>query len=96
MGECYFYLKAKFPSTQHLKKVYPDIQKFLKEGQKAEEWWQNHRGDKPKIFWTAFETNFPTVTQYLKHAGKFGADNNNGLSGQLEFGNNEVEQATGI
>ena len=86
MGECYFYMKAQFPSEKILTKVYPKIIAFLKEGQQAQEWWQEHRNNKPAKFWKPFQTNFPIVSQYLIQANLFGKDCNNDLAGNLEFG----------
>lgn len=42
MGQCQYALKARFPKGK-LKRVFPDIMTFWKQGQAAYEWWQNNR-----------------------------------------------------
>jgi len=66
MGEAIYYLKAQGCDAKTLEA----INAFIKEGHKAEDWWQDHRPlgfgktneqltcDK---FWEYFKTNFPTV-----------------------------------
>lgn len=42
MGECQYALKARFPKGK-LRKIFPDILTFWKQGQAARDWWQEHR-----------------------------------------------------
>lgn len=65
MGEANFYLKAWFPSKQHLRRVLPAITRFVAEGTKAHNYWQTNRGETPEKFWPTFQKNFPVVSEYL-------------------------------
>jgi hypothetical protein len=84
MGEATYYLKARFRED-----ISPDLQEqitnFIKEGQAAYKWWQEHRGcPDPTRFWKQFAVKFPVVTEYL--GDTVGGDCNNGLAGVLSFG----------
>ena len=92
MGECTYYFKAQFKTAAQAKKAYPKIQKFLKEAKKAYDFWQSNRDKAQDQFWVPFQIKFPTVCTYLKIAyakDESVLDNNNGLSGKLDFGQQE-------
>ncbi len=88
MGECNYYLKARFKNRKALDAAVPKFEAFLKEADEAGDFWQKHRGDgNDKAFWDMFIPRFPLVTKYL---GKLvGGDSHNGLAGELSFGNEE-------
>lgn len=88
MGECYYRFKARFPKGTLLDKK-KEIEAFIDEGVAAEDWWQDHRNNKPSVFWPQFKKLFPTITEYLDtQYGWEELDKNcgNGLAGILEFG----------
>ena len=80
MGEATYYLKA----NGCTKESFEEIKKFFREGCKAEDYWQDHRGVKSG-FWIPFEKQFPMVSIYLKHIGMFGGDSNNILDRASRF-----------
>jgi ABC-type nitrate/sulfonate/bicarbonate transport system substrate-binding protein len=84
MGESTYYLTAEFESEEKLNENFDSIKKFIKQGQKAEDFWQNHRYEKREIFWKKFKAKFPIVYEYLGELAD--KDNNNGLAGELDFG----------
>lgn len=90
MGEATYYLKALFPEDIS-EELEEQITEFIKEGQTAYEWWQNHRMcPEPQRFWDRFTVKFPVVTEYL--GDLVGGGCNNELSGMLDFGDdNELE-----
>ncbi len=90
MGECNYYLKARFETAEEAAAAIPRLSELLGQGEAASEYWQNSRGrietsyTRPSadVFWTGFRDHFPLVTKYLgKLAGK--EDWSNGLAGQL-------------
>jgi hypothetical protein len=64
MGEAYYSLLAEFPKAP-TKKQERAIKDFFLEGDRAYEYWQEHRGQKPKEFWPEFKKQFPVVSEYL-------------------------------
>lgn len=88
MGEATYYAKIYFKDHDTAEKALAPISEFISEGQKAYKWWQENRDTHAGIFWQMFETKFPLITEYLKHARLFGKDNNNGLAEHLNFGYN--------
>jgi len=90
MGECVYYLKARFPKGV-LNKLTP-IKGLFREGLKASHWWQDNRGrEDHKQFWIDFSKEFPQVTDYLKTCTDCWGDNINKLSGVLDFANGETD-----
>src|SRR5262245_58180922 len=93
MGECNYYLKARFRSAAEAKKVLPRLAELLVQGERAYDFWQGSRGGlhfgdvnwkKPSVdgFWKAMREHFPLVYQYLRELADI-ADWNNGLAGHL-------------
>jgi hypothetical protein len=100
MGECTYYLKAQFKTPAEAKKVLPKIQEFLREAQKAYDFWQKNRGEESVFadnagFWTTMQEGFPTVYKYLEELGKTGKGRSNELSGIMDFGQH-MEDIEGI
>ena len=101
MGEAQYYLKAEGCDTPE---KLDSINAFIAEGQKAEDWWQNHRlceGTKPESplkdrgeFWVQFKARFPTVYEMLEGIHLAEGDCNNALAGKIDFGA-EDERARG-
>ena len=92
MGECNYYLKARFQTAEHAKDAAARLCDLLGQGEAARAYWQNSRpvsassgASKPpsaEQFWAEFEERFPLVYAYLgKLAGIAHWDN--GLAGQL-------------
>lgn len=77
MGMCLYAIKARFPNDQ-LKKVFPQIVEFWKQGDAAFNWYQENRsrcGENPKLisfrakkeaYWAEFGAHFPLVAEMLK------------------------------
>jgi hypothetical protein len=90
VGECNYYLQARFVSPQVAEEALPKLVSLLGQGQEAYDYRQGSRDiikpagkrPTPKEFWTHFQEAFPLVTRYL---GKLvGIENwNIGLAGQL-------------
>ena len=68
------------------------INDFIKEGQRAEDWWQENRGSDQGEFWPKFKEFFPLVYEMLDDIQLAGKDCNNALAGTIDFGS-ESEQA---
>ncbi len=87
MGECNYYLKARFRSAGDAVAAQPRLVALLAEGEQAYDFWQHsRRWDGPKLsadeFWAGFRGRFPLVVGYLRAlAGT--PDWDNGLSGHL-------------
>jgi hypothetical protein len=65
MGSANYSLVARFPSSQHLARVFPEIKKFWKQGCRAELFWQERRNTNPNEFWSTMVKKFPMVAEYL-------------------------------
>lgn len=88
MGECNYYLQARFRSVQEAEQGRERLEQLLAEGQRAYDYWQesrsldNRRAPSSEMFWGYFRTAFPRVTAYLEDLA--GIDDwNNGLAGTL-------------
>lgn len=93
MGECNYYLKARFPTAERAGMAIPRLTELLGQGEAAYEYWQNSRsgshvgeqGRQPpsaETFWAGFRDRFPLVHRYLRELADT-PDWNNGLAGQL-------------
>jgi hypothetical protein len=82
MGECCYYLKAKFPKGVLNKEKRNEIKVFWKEAQEFEndywrEDWFGQREMKPDEtarVWKRIEEQYPLVSDYIKFSGKFETD----------------------
>ncbi len=87
MGEAVYYLKATFHNEVTAKQL-TAIQDFILEGQKAENWWHEHRHWETKglrdRFWNEFRMEFPLVTELINDL--VGKDCDNLPAGRLDFG----------
>lgn len=92
MGECNYYLKARFPTTEGAGAAVPRLNELLGQGEAARAYWQDARphplreahqqAPSAEAFWAGFSERFPLVHRYLRElAGT--PDWNNGLAGQL-------------
>jgi hypothetical protein len=91
VGDCNYYLKARFARRKDAVVARSCLARLLAEGRRAYDYWQGSRafrlqGDppppSPEVFWAHFRTHFPLTTSYLgERAGV--ADYRNGLSGLL-------------
>ena len=73
MGECYYYLKARFPKGSITKKKEKRIEEFFLQGDEAETWvWKQ---DGKKISQTEFNEKFPVIAEFLKISGMEVSDN---------------------
>jgi hypothetical protein len=93
LGECNYYLKARFPTAAQAAAALPRMCDLLAQGEAAYEYWQNSRPSaheeepgwqlpSPEVFWGGFRERFPLVYRYLQElAGT--PDWNNDLAGQL-------------
>jgi hypothetical protein len=92
MGECNFYLKARFSTDADARAAVPRLVALLAEGERAHLYWQDARTceDPPRCeplpaadeFWSAFRARFPLVCRYLGELN--GADEwDDELVGQL-------------
>ena len=88
MGMANYYLKARFPSDNAARAALPRIAAFIKEGQAAEPWCQDHRHVVAEQFWPDFDATFPAVTEYFKAAQCHGG-HTEALAGVLNFGTDE-------
>jgi hypothetical protein len=92
VGECNYYLKARFPTAARAAAAMPRLCELLGQGEAARTYWQDSRpriprtsGPEPpsaEVFWTGFRERFPLVHAYLRELAD-AADWNNGLAGQL-------------
>jgi hypothetical protein len=93
MGECNYYLKARFATDAAARAAVPRLVALLAEGDRAYNFWQDTRGRGfprsgeygPQVaqqFWAEFRAQFPLVCEYLGELNGI-EDWNNGLSGQL-------------
>lgn len=89
MGECNFYLKARFASPAGARAAVPRLSALLAEGESAYHYWQSLRGPAATSaappadqFWAVFRSRFPHTCEYLGDLNG-SADWNNGLAGQL-------------
>ncbi len=92
MGECNYYLKARFPSEEAANAAFPRLVKLMTQGEKAYDYWQSSRpgvlGETndplptTEQFWTAFHERFPLVIQYLGDLAD-SPEWSNGLAGQV-------------
>lgn len=70
MGECNYYLKARFRDEGVAAEARPRLAALLMEGEQAYNYWQAARqGDEPEMsaddFWAGFREQFPLTTGYL-------------------------------
>jgi hypothetical protein len=105
MGECNYYLKARFRSEADAATAEPLLAALLGEGARAYQYWQDSRphplrhkrGWHPPSnseFWDGFREKFPLVMRYLRElAGT--ADWDNGLSGILGCLIDPLQERTG-
>lgn len=91
MGEATYYAKIWFEriSKDELEQKVVQLKELLKEGSKAEDYWQHNRNKTPEQFWPKFKEEFPNVTRYLDMINRVDADCNNALAGRLDFGDAE-------
>lgn len=92
MGECNYYLKARFATAERAAAAIPPLSGLLRQGEAAQDYWQNSRpripqrsGSEPpsaEVFWAGFRDRFPLVHAYLGELADT-PDWNNGLAGQL-------------
>jgi hypothetical protein len=92
LGECNYYLKARFPTAERATAAVPRLSELLGQGEAARDYWQNSRpswlregGRQPpsaEVFWAGFRERFPLVYRYLRELADT-PDWNNGLAGQL-------------
>lgn len=95
MGEANYYLTAEFESEKKLNGVFKDIKKFIKQGKRAEEFWDKNRNSKRKEFWENFKRKFPLIYEYLGELVE--GDNNNDLAGEIDFGmDNSIPTKRGV
>src|SRR4051794_13554688 len=96
MGECNYYLKARFASAEKAKEAEPRLIELLAEGEKAYRFWQgsrplfggrsnpNHVVPTAARFWQVFRERFPLTYRYLGTLA--GIEHwNNGLAGELSL-----------
>jgi hypothetical protein len=92
VGECNYYLKARFASAERAADALPRLCELLGQGEAARAYWQAarpvslRRGDAApppaEVFWAGFRERFPLVHVYLRELADT-PDWNNGLAGQL-------------
>ncbi len=89
MGECNYYLKARFATAAGAKAARSRLAALMAEGEQAYGYWQAERTrgmprnlPTAKAFWAAFRERFPRVREYLAKLDGI-KDWNNGLAGQL-------------
>jgi hypothetical protein len=87
VGECNYYLKARFPNDKEAVIGQARLTALLAEGERAYEWWQSQRGGsqpEPSAdeFWAYFRAAFPLTTGYLGPLAEI-EDWSNGLAGML-------------
>jgi hypothetical protein len=92
VGECNYYLKARFPTAERAAAAMPRLCELLGQGEAARAYWQDSRprisrasGPEPpsaEVFWAGFRDKFPLVYAYLRELADT-LDWNNGLAGQL-------------
>ena len=95
MGECNYYLKARFANEEEARSAEPRLAELLAEGEKAYSYWQGSRSffgpiDPNRapmtadLFWQLFYERFPLTMRYLGDLA--GIDDwNNGLAGYLSL-----------
>lgn len=94
MGEATYYAKIQYNTEGEVKIIFPIVERFIAEGQKAHDFWQDHRNNYP-TFWAEFKQQFPMVYDYLKEINMVDGDYNNLLAGQLDFGVDETPEEHG-
>jgi hypothetical protein len=87
MGECNYYLKARFTDEAAAATAEDPLVALLAEGEGAYDYWQgSRRWDPPEVpadeFWAGFRKRFPLTTGYLKELVGI-PEWDNGLAGQL-------------
>ena len=88
MGECSYFLKAKFASHEKALVAAESLGKTLAEVGEAYAFWQANRGKKNREeFWAEFEGKFPLAIEVLKLTRdvEVGGDCHNGLAGKLSY-----------
>jgi hypothetical protein len=70
VGECNYYMKARFEDEAAARDARPRLAALLAEGEQAYRYWQDARQvDDPELsaddFWTEFRERFPLTTGYL-------------------------------
>lgn len=89
MGECNYYLKARFRNPKEATIALPLLAALLAEGERAYAFWQGSRpwsgpGPTAGEFWAGFCSRFPLVRDYLGGLAD-SEDWNNGLAGHLSL-----------
>jgi hypothetical protein len=92
LGECNYYVKARFPTPERAAAAVPRLCELLGQGEAAREYWQGARPSplregrrqppSAEVFWADFRERFPLVHRYLRGLADT-PDWNNGLAGQL-------------
>lgn len=87
MGECNYYLKARFADENDAASAEPRLAQLLAEGEGAYAYWQDSRRRNRRVgsaakFWTGFRERFPLTFGYLKELGGI-SDWDDGLAGHL-------------
>ena len=92
MGECNYYLKARFATADDAKAALPRLVALLTEGEQAYGYWQDARTREDRVprtslptageFWAEFRERFPLVRAYLGELDGV-TDWDDGLVGQL-------------
>lgn len=93
MGEAIYYMKVYCKSEEQAAELLPKLQAFFTEGVKAENYWQENRGEQKtqEDFWKEFEQQFPLVSEYLTASNRaLEGDKNNTLAGELDFGDEDA------
>lgn len=88
MGECVYYLKAKFPEEKRAKAALKEIGALQEEGEEVDDFIESNETES-KEFWPGFEKKFPHISAYLKSINLFGSKEKGDLEGVLNFGNPE-------
>lgn len=70
MGECNYYLKARFRDADAAVEARPSLAALLAEGERAYDYWQAARGSdeplmSPDDFWSEFRSQVPLTVGYL-------------------------------
>jgi hypothetical protein len=93
LGECNYYLKARFPTAELAVIASSGLSELLGQGEAARDYWQSSRRHNAftqrnwqpptdEEFWASFRERFPLVHKYLGELADT-TDWNNGLAGQL-------------
>lgn len=95
MGEANYTLTADFPTAEAAAAGATKLSAFLKEVDKAYNFWQASRGTfhdglSPGDFWAMFEFDYPDLFEWLNRHGKVNRDDcNNSLAGVFSWTNGD-------